>query len=174
MFQIGDTVVCGSNGVCVIEEIGPILNMGKSAASRGDYYTLMPYFDKGGRIYLPVDNDKVIMRYLLSKEEVNDLINNIDTLEQIEISNEKLREAEYKNAVNSSDPRKLIQIIKTMYYRRKSRIDSGKKSTAIDEKYFRIAEQRLYDELALALNLERDNMKDYIKRYIEAEKKLSL
>lgn len=166
MFQIGDTVVCGSNGVCTIEEIGPLSGMGKSAASRGNYYTLMPYFDNGGKIYLPVDNDKVIMRYVLSKDEVNKLLDEINTLEQIEISSEKLRETEYKTAVNSSDPRTLVRIIKTMYYRSKSRIESGKKSTAIDEKYFRIAQKRLADELALALGIDRDDVKSYINEHI--------
>jgi len=166
MFQIGDTVVCGSNGVCQVEEIGPLLSMGKAAGNR-KYYTLRPYFDNSGRIYLPVDTDKVIMRYTLSKDEVNSLVSEIEALEQIDIMDEKQRETEYKSAVNSSDPRKLVRIIKTMYFRRKARIESGKKSTAIDEKYFRIAEQRLYDEIALALDIERDSVKDYIRSYIE-------
>lgn len=166
MFQIGDTVVCGSNGVCQIEEIGPLTSMGKTAANRGDYYTLRPYFDNGGRIYLPVDSDRVIMRYTLSKDEVNALLAEVDSLDQINISDEKQRETEYKSAVNSSDPRLLIRAIKTMHFRRKSRIESGKKSTAIDEKYFRIAQQRLYDELSLALSIDREDAKEYIRTTI--------
>lgn len=167
MFQVGDTVVCGSNGVCIIEKIGPLTNMGKTAIKK-DYYTLQPYFDNGGKIYLPVDNDKVVMRYVLSKDEVTALVDEISILEQIDISDEKLRETEYKNAVNSSDPRKLIRIIKTMHNRRKSRIESGKKSTAIDEKYSRIAETRLCEELALALELDKDSVRDNIRKHIEA------
>lgn len=166
MFEIGDTVVCGSNGVCQIEEIGPLANMGKSTINK-IYYTLRPYFDNGGRIYLPVDSDKVTMRYTLSKEEVNALMNEFEELSQIDIQDEKQRETEYKNAVNSSDPRKLIQIIKTMHSRRKARVESGKKSTAIDEKYFRIAETRLYEELALALEIDREEVKVYIRSHIE-------
>ena len=54
-----------------------------------------------------------------------------------------------------------------MYYRRKARIESGKKSTAIDERYFRIAENRLYEEVALALGIDREEVKDYIRQYIE-------
>ena len=167
MFQIGDTVVCGNNGVCRIEKIGPLANMGKSSAKR-DYYTLQPYFDNGGKIYLPVDTDKVVMRYVLSKEEVNALVSDFDNIEQISISDEKLRETEYKNAVNSSDPRKLIRIIKTMYSRKKARIESGKKSTAIDEKYFRIAETRLSEELALSLEINREDVKENIRKHLES------
>ena len=166
MFSIGDTVVT-SNGVCQIEKIGPLTGMGKSAAGK-EYYTLKPYFDNGGKIYIPVANDEESMRFALTKDEVNTLVEEINTLEQIDIFDEKLREAEYKNAINSKDPRRLIRIIKTMYYRRKQRAESGKKSTAIDERYFKIAESRLYDELALALEIEREDVKEYIREKIEA------
>ena len=91
----------------------------------------------------------------------------IEDLEQMNILDEKKRETEYKNAVNSKDPRKLIRIIKTMYFRRKARVESGKKSTAIDERYFRIAENRLYEEMALALEVDREEVKEYIRNYIE-------
>ena len=165
MFHIGDTVVC-SNGVCRIEKIGPLANMGKSAAGR-TYYTLRPCFDQAATIYVPVDGDDNALRFALGRDEVKKLMDEIEDLDQINISDEKKREAEYKNAVNSKDPRKLIQIIKTMYYRRKARIESGKKSTAIDERYFRIAENRLYEEIALAMGVDKDEVKEYIRKYIE-------
>lgn len=165
MFNIGDTVVT-SNGVCQIEKIGPLSGMGKSAAGK-EYYTLQPYFDNGGKIYIPVSGQDEAMRFALSKEEVNELVKEIKDLDQINISDEKQREAEYKSAVNSKDPRRLIRIIKTMYFRRKQRVESGKKSTAIDERYFRIAETRLYDEMALALDLGRDEVKEYVRNKIE-------
>lgn len=165
MFNIGDTVVC-SNGVCRIEEIGPLAGMGKSAAER-TYYTLRPCFDNAATIYVPVDGDDDALRFALGREEVKELMEEIEDLDQINISDEKKRETEYKNAVNSKDPRKLIRIIKTMYFRRKARVESGKKSTAIDERYFRIAENRLYEEMALALGIEREEVKEYIRNYIE-------
>ena len=145
MFRIGDTVVC-SNGVCRIEKIGPLAGMGKSVSGRS-YYTLRPCFDNAATIYVPVDGDENALRFALGREEVNQLMDEI--------------------AVNSKDPRKLIRIIKTMYFRRKARIESGKKSTAIDERYFRIAENRLYEEMAFALNKDRDEIKEYIRNYIE-------
>ena len=165
MFNIGDTVVC-SNGVCRIEKIGPLAGMGKSVADRS-YYTLRPCFDDAATIYVPVDGDDDALRFALGRDEVEKLMEEIDDLDQINISDEKKRETEYKNAVNSKDPRKLIRIIKTMYFRRKARIESGKKSTAIDERYFRIAENRLHEEIALALGIDREEVKEYIRKYIE-------
>ncbi len=166
MYQIGETVVAGCNGVCYVESIGPLAMMGKAAAGK-NYYTLKPCFERGGKVYVPVENEDSRMRPALTKDQAQNLITEISGLEQIWINDEKMRETEYKDAVNSSDPRKLIRIIKTMYYRRKSRIENGKKSTAVDERYFRIAEQRLYDELGLALSMDRDQVKEYIKSHIE-------
>lgn len=168
MYKIGDTVVC-SNGVCRIEKIGPLTGMGKSVANR-KYYTLRPCFDNAATIYVPVDGEDEALRFALGRKEVKKLMSEIDDLDQIDISDEKKREMEYKNAVNSKDPRKLIRIIKTMYFRRKARIESGKKSTAIDERYFRIAENRLYEEMALALSKDREEVKEYIRQYIEKNK----
>lgn len=166
MFGIGDIVVCGNNGVCVVEEIGPLTMMGKASKGR-EYYTLKPYYDSAGKVYLPVDSSPSAMRYALTKSEVEALMTEIDSLKQISITDEKQREAEYRMAVNSSDPRRLIRIIKTMYFRKQSRMENGKKSTAIDERYFRIAETRLYDEMALALGIEREEVRDYIRGYLE-------
>lgn len=166
MYQIGDTVVCGSNGVCTIIEIGPLANMGKAQRKR-NYYTMRPYFDANGRVYMPVDCEESSIRPTLTKDEVTALINEFDSLGEIIITDEKMRETEYKNAVNSSDPRLLIRIIKTMHLRKQSRLENGKKSTAIDERYFRIAEQRLYEEIALVLNKDRDIIRDELRNCLE-------
>lgn len=166
MYQIGDTVVCGSNGVCTILEIGPLSIMGKTQRKK-KYYTMRPYFDANGRVYMPVDCDEALIRPALTKEEATELMNEFDTLSEIVISDEKMRETEYKNAVNSSNPELLIRIIKTMHLRRQSRLQSGKKSTAIDDRYYRVAEQRLYEEIALALEMERDEARAYLRNYLE-------
>ena len=168
MYQIGDTVVCGSNGVCTILEIGPLANMGR-AQRKKNYYTMRPYFDNAGRVYMPVDCDESSIRPTLTRDEVQQLMSEIDGLDEILISDEKKREAEYKNAVNSADPRLLIRIIKTMYFRKQARLENGKKSTAIDERYFRVAEQRLYEEMALALGVEREEVREYIRNYLEKQ-----
>lgn len=165
MFQIGDHIVCGSSGVCTVEEIGT-LKMGTASRDRL-YYTLKPVYDAGGKIFIPVDNDKVSLRFVLSKNQVMELLEDIPQLDQLWIPDEKKREQEYKEAVNSCDCKKLVQIIKTLYFRKRERVQNGKKVTAVDDRYFRIAEDRLYEELALALSISKGEVEDYIKRYIE-------
>ena len=166
MFQVGDTVVCGSNGVCRVESIGPIAITGKMGQGK-DYYTLIPYFDNDGRVFLPVESEKASMRSILSKDDVAEIMSEIGRLDQLTITDEKMRETEYRNAVNSSDPRRLIRAIKTMYLRRKARLEKGKKSTAVDERYIKLAEKRLYEEMSLVLEIGAEEAKNSVMAYIE-------
>ncbi len=165
MFQIGDNIVCGNSGVCTVEDIGT-LNIGAVQKDRL-YYTLKPVYETGGKIFVPVDNDKVVLRFILSKDQVTQLLGSIPQIEQLWIADEKKREQEYRNAVNSCDCGRLVQIIKTLYSRKCERIQNGKKVTAVDDKYFRIAEDRLYEELALALGISKSEVEDDVRQYIE-------
>ena len=50
--------------------------------------------------------------------------------------------------------------------RKPMRLQKGRKETAIDSKYFRIAEEVLYGELAVALDMERDRVSQYIEEQL--------
>lgn len=58
-------------------------------------------------------------------------------------------------------------MIKTLYQRKKSRVSNGKKVTIVDEHYFRKAEEQLYEELAYALELEKEQVGPYIVACID-------
>lgn len=165
MFQVGDNIVCGNSGVCTVEEIGT-LNIG-TASKDQLYYTLKPVYVNGGKVYVPVDSYKVVLRIILSKEQVTQLLNEIPRMEPLWNADGRKREQEYRNAVNSCDCCRLLQIIKTLYIRKNEQAESGKKITTVDDKYFRIAEDRLYEELAIALETSKDEVEDYVRRYIE-------
>lgn len=164
MYKVGDYIVCGSNGVCRVEQVGS-LNMDGISKER-IYYTLAPCYNASSTVFIPVDNEKVIVRPALTKKEAKALIEEIKEIESLWISNEKAREARYKEALYTCDCRELVKIIKTIYDRKCSREAEGKKVTFVDEKYFKIAEESLYGELSIALDLERDKVKDYVIAHI--------
>lgn len=55
-----------------------------------------------------------------------------------------------------------MRIIKTIYFRKEERILENKKVTATDERYFRMAEEQLYGELAVALSMKKEDVQAYI------------
>ena len=99
---------------------------------------------------------------------IQGLCSHIKDIDGITIKEEKRRELEYKEAVLSCDPEVLVGIIKTIYGRMHNRLAEGKKVTSSDSKYFHIAEDSLYGELAISLGIEKDEVKTYIHDKIEA------
>lgn len=172
MFQVNDRIVYGTQGVCVVTEIGK-LSMSVADKQR-QYYTLCPIYQRDEVIYVPVDNRKVTMRPVLSREEADALIEEMTELDTIWIVNEREREAQYKAALLSCDCRELVKIIKTLYERKKTREREGKKVASVDERYFSQAEEQLYGELAYALDIKKEEVKPYIKNMVIKKSKTSV
>ena len=160
MFQVNDVIVYGKNGICRVEEIGT-LSLSKVDRDRL-YYTLRPIYQREAVIYVPVDNSKTIMRPVITKEEAQQLIDEIPEIQTVWIVNERERESQYKSALQTCDCRELVKIIKTLYQRKKTRIEDGKKVTVVDERYFKNAEDQLYGELAYVLNIDKSAVSSYI------------
>ena len=77
----------------------------------------------------------------------------------------------YRECIKTNDCEELVKIIKTIYMRKQKRIQAGRKVTAVDAKYFHMAEDNLYGELAVALNISRGEVENYIVGVISAEEK---
>lgn len=165
MFEVGEYIVYGVKGVCRIEEITHIDISG--ADKERLYYVLSPVGGGNGKIYAPVDNKKVTMRKIITREEANRLIEELPQIELLWVPDDKQREATYKEALSTCDYRAWVSIVKTLYLRKQERVAAGKKITALDERYMRTAENELYSELSLTLGVPKAEMEDYIKERLE-------
>lgn len=160
MFDIGEYIVHGRNGVCQVKDITHIDIAG---ADRNQlYYTLVPVHSENSKIFYPVDSDKVVMRSVISKEEAETIVTHLDTIEPMWIENDKQRENSYKEAICSGDCHKLIGVIKALYERNKERMAQGKRITFVDDRYLKEAKKNLFDEFAIALNIKQDEVENYI------------
>ncbi len=166
MFQKGEYIVYGRNGVCSIEDIKP-MNLDGDAPDRL-YYVLHPVNVNGSTIFTPVDNQKVLMRKIITKEEALRLIEQIPEIEALKISNEKLCEEQYKAAIQTGECTELVRVLKTIYRKKKKRIAAGKKITSTDEKYFHMAENSLYTELSVLIDVPKEKMEEYITEKLES------
>jgi len=159
MYKEGEYIVYGLNGVCRVESI-TTLDM-KDVPKDVEYYSLIP-LGQGGKIYVRVDSSQDKMRPVISRYEAELLIKQIDEIEAIKITNEKTVEELYKRSMRSYDCTEWVRLIKCIYKRKLKRTESGKKVTAADEKYMRLAEEALYSELAIALGVEKDKVLEII------------
>ena len=72
------------------------------------------------------------------------------------MQSEKFREEQYKEIIRSNNVRDCISMIKTLFVKRKKRLEQGRKFTTVDEKYLREAEAILCSEFSIALNKDTD------------------
>ncbi len=165
VFNKGEYVVCGNKGVCIVEDV-TTLNITGVDKER-EYYILKPVYTSGSTVYVPVDSTKESIRKVLEREEANKLISGIPNIPLITIANDKLLEQEYRGCMKSNNCEEWVKIIKTIYLRKQKRLEAGRKVTAVDAKYFRIAEDNLYGELAISLDMPREDVESYITSEME-------
>lgn len=159
MYKIDEYVVHVTGGICKVENIAPL---SISAADKGkNYYFLVPVSKKGSIVYVPVDSDSAI-RKIYTAGEAESLMSDIPSIEAIDIENDKLREAKYKEVIKSCDLKDLVSILKNLSKRRAKRLSEGKKNTATDEKYFKIAVENLCCELAFSLEKSTEEIKEAV------------
>ena len=165
MFEIGEYIIYGNTGVC---KVGEVTKM-KAPGTKDDklYYSLEPVYDKGCRLFSPVDNEKVKMRPVLTREEADALIEQIQEIDTLWVKDEKNREQIYKEAIRTCSCVEWVRIIKTLYIRKESRLAAGKKVTSSDAKYLHMAEDSLYGELSVVMGIPRDEMESYISRRVK-------
>lgn len=167
MFEIGQFIIYGSTGVCKVVDIGP-LDMEGIPKDRL-YYTLEPCYSKGSKILTPTDNKKTIMRSVMTRDEADKLINSFDAYETIQVKDERKREESYKDTISTCDCVQLIRLIKTIEKRRQERIADGRKIPVSDERYFKMAEDNLLNELAIVFQKDREEIRESIYDKIKNE-----
>ncbi len=166
MFQMGDLVVYGSSGVCRVDEVGPM--EGAKGGERERVYYRLSLVHGGGIIYAPVDG-AVFMRPVISAEEAQALIDRIPGIEEEACSefNPRLLTEHYHAVLETHRCEDLIGLIKTLYVKNKNAAQRGKRLGMVDQRYKKQAEDLVYGELAVALNIPYEAVEDYITRRVE-------
>lgn len=159
MYKIDEYVVHMTGGICQIKDITSLAISGADKDRK--YYLLVPLNAKSSKVYVPVDNDNA-MRKICSGEEAKALIDDVATIEELNIDNDKLREARYREVIKSCDLHDLVSVLKNLNTRRNIRLKEGKKTTATDDKYLKIAGENLCSELAFALGKDKSEIKQMI------------
>ena len=160
MFEIGEYVVSGNNGVCKVTDITNLHMNGVDKNRK--YYILKPVYAESSTVYVPVDTLQVSMRKILSKEEAATLLDEIPTIQLLTIEDEKTVELQYKACMQSGSCGEVVKLLKTLYNRKKTRLEKGHKVTAVDSRYLKMAEDSLCGELAVALGITKSEAEEVI------------
>lgn len=162
MYQVGEMIIYGGEGVCKVEAVGTLAMTGVKRDRQ--YYTLAPLY-RPGRIYAPVDT-AVFMRPILSKQEAEDLVKAIPDIEAASCThrNPRILGEYYQEMMRTRSCDSMVRIIKMAHHKGQARRARGVKPGQVDERYLKRAEDMLYGELAASLGIPREEVVCYITK----------
>lgn len=163
MFSVGEYVIYGYEGVCRIERIGfpQVSGLDKSK----QYYTLTPHY-RSGTIYAPVDG-RVVMRPLISHEELDALLAQLKTLPLLEgvPENSRLAGDYYRAILAEHDCTMLIRLCKTLHARQAQRQLVRKSVSSTEMRHWKTAEEMIEAEFGFVLGVPPQEVGSYITSY---------
>lgn len=163
MFQPGELLVYGSTGVCQVLSIDQRQEYVNGVKQCRAYYQLKP-LHQGGIIYTPVDNDKVSMRYVISRREAEALIDTIPTIKPPELraATTQALTQYYQANLRKHSCQSLLELTMAIYEKRCRAEAQNRRLGMVDERYMKQAEQLLFGELSAALDIPYEEVRPYI------------
>lgn len=160
-FRCGDHVVYGSHGVCTVAAI----ESRRIDRRPVEYYVLEPLDGSGSRYYVPTQNQAAVskLRAVLTKEEIDQLLQSDEVRKDAWIEDENLRRQRYKELIIIGDRASLLSMVHCLYQHREQQMAAGRKFHLCDENFLRDAQKLLGSELSLVLQIPENEVGEYVK-----------
>ncbi|MGE4275818.1 MAG: CarD family transcriptional regulator [Lawsonibacter sp.] len=170
MFKVGDMILYGSTGVCRVTDITTRDFSGADADQL--FYILIPLY-QNGIISTPVNNTKIFMRPIISKDEAERLIDMIPTIRAEAYHSQILQELteHYEKSLKTYDCTELVELTMSIYAKKQFVEQQKRKFGAVDEKFMKHAEDLLFGELAAVLNIPKDQVPEYIAERVNRKRR---
>ena len=167
MLKKDSYVMKTGDGVCLVME--ELCMKAPGSPAPVPYSRLQPRKDPGSSVFVPVKEHYPDIRPVLTKEEAEDLIENVSEIDPGTLPEGKKGDSRFLEALYSGDPKTLVGLIKGLFLKARERSSSGRPKIAAEERAFRMAEEILYSELALVLNISEEEVLERLR--LSAEKK---
>lgn len=160
MYQIGEFVVYGCQGVCRIAAIEERTINRKKVS----YYVLMPVEQTGATYMVPSENPATLakLRPIISREMLDELLNSEKVQKTSWISDENLRKQRYRELITSGDYGALLQMIHMIHRHKAEQAAAGRKLHMCDDNFLRDAQRLLEGEFSIVLGIAPDQVGAYI------------
>lgn len=160
MFKPGSVVLYGTEGVCTIKEIVQKEFGGESR----QYYVLEALQQRKSTIFVPTDNEALTsrMRSVISREEIDKVIEESSRQSFDWVDDDTERRESFKEIISRSDCRELVHLIRVLYLRQETVAEQGKKLSVADARVLKTAEKMIFDEFAIALQIEPEEVLPFI------------
>ena len=161
MYEIGEFIVYGNEGVCEVENISEINIPGTNKTN--NYYTLKPMHGNG-TVFIPV-NTSIFMRTIITPEEIQEIIKDIPLIDDSEynLKNARVLQEHYKKLLNTHNCIDTLTVMISLNNKKAELLKNSKKLGQIEEKFFRISKELIENEFSIVLGMSKEDVETYIK-----------
>ena len=165
MYEIGQQVLYGSHGVCMVTGVERMC-FGKTKAN---YYILEPVEKTGAKFFVPVENEIAVakLRRLLTREELLALLRSDQVRKYPWIADESQRKLRFRELINSGARAQLMGMIGALHRHKRAQLAAGRKFHQSDENFLNDAQKLLNAEFAQVFGLEPKNVNAFILKELE-------
>jgi len=127
------------------------------------YFIVTPLHEGGEMIYVPVERADAVLRPIIDKKDIKELIAFMRNVKPEYFSNTKQRRDVFKRRLGSGDIHDLAYLTMLLYFfQHPEEVDTPVKFGPADVDMLKYAARTLYDELAVSLKMDRDKVEEYI------------
>lgn len=167
MYQTGDRVVYGAHGVCGVVQLEERIVDRKKVI----YLVLEPLGQEGSRYLVPTHNAMAMskVRPMLTREELLSLLHSQQVRSDHWIRDENQRKQTYRELISSGDRAELLGMIHSLYRHKQTQTATGRKVHLCDENFLRDAEKLLIGEVAMVMDLEQDQARQFLRNTLKED-----
>jgi CarD family transcriptional regulator len=167
MYQVGDQVVYGVHGVCRVADMEKQIVNRKAVT----YLVLEPVGQEGSRYLVPTSSDAAMskLRPMLKPEELKAMLQSPEVRQDAWIREENIRKQTYRELIASGDRVGLMKMVYTLYVQKNNLHVMGKKFHLADDNFLRDAEKLLASEIAVVMDMQPDEARNYLRNQLKSE-----
>ncbi len=159
MFCVGQTVLYGSNGVCMVDDVTE-KRIGKT---KMQYYVLKPLCNNTSTLFVPTANQQLVskMRRILTEDEAEAILRNLPPCGDWN-DNKQERSEQFRAIITEGSCVELIRLIRLVRTHEQEQLAGGKRLHISDERFLKEAEKMICEEFSLVLHISRDEVLERI------------
>ncbi len=160
MFQVGDTVVYGTIGVCTVEGI----TIKEIARVKKQYYVLRPMSQDNSAVYVPLDNEELLgrARRVLSPNSIKEAFGAARETELPWPENDAMRREQFAAVLAKGERSEQLRMLYAILYRQKQLSVLGKRLHVADERLLKEIYRLLAEEVAVSFGITLDDAMAYV------------
>ncbi len=159
MFCVGQTVLYGSNGVCMVDDVTE-KRIGKT---KMQYYVLKPLCNNTSTLFVPTANQQLVskMRRILTEDEAEAILRDLPPCGDWN-DNKQERSEQFRAIITEGSCVELIRLIRLVRTHEQEQLAGGKRLHITDERILKEAEKMICEEFSLVLHISRDEVLERI------------